>query len=124
MLYHLLYPLVDYHTIFNVFRYVTFRTAGAIITSLLLSLVLGPYIIERLRALHIGQQNRQLILRDGIPAAYLTVDHGNRLAPVMLAAENPVAKMIGNGLLTQLLPRQPADRCRNGFGRGHAINWS
>src|SRR3990172_9062502 len=59
MLYHLLYPLVDYHTVFNVFRYVTFRTAGAIVTSLLLSLVLGPYIIERLRALHIGQQIRE-----------------------------------------------------------------
>jgi phospho-N-acetylmuramoyl-pentapeptide-transferase len=59
MLYHLLYPLVDYHTIFNVFRYVTFRTAGAIITSLLLSLILGPYIIKRLRELHIGQQIRE-----------------------------------------------------------------
>jgi phospho-N-acetylmuramoyl-pentapeptide-transferase len=59
MLYHLLYPLVEYHTVFNVFRYVTFRTAGAIITSLLLSLVLGPYIIERLRALHVGQQIRE-----------------------------------------------------------------
>jgi phospho-N-acetylmuramoyl-pentapeptide-transferase len=59
MMYHLLYPLVDYHTIFNVFRYVTFRTAGAIITSLLLSLILGPYIIKRLRELHIGQQIRE-----------------------------------------------------------------
>ncbi len=59
MLYHLLYPLVDYHTGFNVFRYVTFRTAGAIMTALLLSLVLGPYIIERLRGLHVGQQIRE-----------------------------------------------------------------
>ncbi len=59
MIYHLLYPLVDYHTIFNVFRYVTFRTAGAIITSLLLSLLLGPYVIERLRGLQVGQQIRE-----------------------------------------------------------------
>ena len=59
MLYHLLYPLVDYHTAFNVFRYVTFRTAGAIMTSLLLSLVLGPYIIRRLRELHVEQQIRE-----------------------------------------------------------------
>jgi phospho-N-acetylmuramoyl-pentapeptide-transferase len=59
MLYHLLYPLVDYHTVFNVFRYVTFRTAGAIMTALLLSLVLGPALIRRLRGLHVGQQIRE-----------------------------------------------------------------
>ncbi len=59
MLYHFLYPLVDYYSVFNVFRYVTFRTAGAIMTALLLSLVLGPYIIERLRVLHVGQQIRE-----------------------------------------------------------------
>jgi phospho-N-acetylmuramoyl-pentapeptide-transferase len=59
MLYYFLYPLVEYHTVFNVFRYVTFRTAGAIMTSLLLSLVLGPYIIKRLRGLHVGQQIRE-----------------------------------------------------------------
>lgn len=67
MLYHLLYPLVDYHTVFNVFRYVTFRTAGAIMTALLLSLVLGPYIIERLREMHVGQQIRE----DG-PGSHMT----------------------------------------------------
>ncbi|MFQ5881145.1 MAG: phospho-N-acetylmuramoyl-pentapeptide-transferase [Candidatus Methylomirabilales bacterium] len=59
MLYHLLYPLVNYHTVFNVFRYVTFRTAGAIMASLLISLLLGPYIIQRLRGLHVGQQIRE-----------------------------------------------------------------
>lgn len=59
MLYHLLYPLVEHHTVFNVFRYVTFRAAGAIMTALLLSLVLGPYVIRRLRELHVGQQIRE-----------------------------------------------------------------
>lgn len=59
MFYHLLYPLVSYHAVFNVFRYVTFRTAGAIITALLISLLLGPYLIQRLRALHIGQPIRE-----------------------------------------------------------------
>ncbi|MBW8004982.1 MAG: phospho-N-acetylmuramoyl-pentapeptide-transferase [candidate division NC10 bacterium] len=66
MLYHFLYPLVEYHSIFNVFRYVTFRTAGAIMTSLLLSLVLGPYIIARLRALHVGQQ-----IREDVPGTHM-----------------------------------------------------
>ena len=47
MLYHLLFPLAAYHTAFNVFRYVTFRTAGAIMTGLLLSFLLGPRSEER-----------------------------------------------------------------------------
>ena len=41
MLYHLLFPLAKYSIMFNVFRYVTFRSIGAFITSLLLSLALG-----------------------------------------------------------------------------------
>lgn len=89
MFYHLLYPLVDYHTVFNVFRYVTFRTAGAIVTSLLLSLVLGPYIIERLRALHIGQQIRE----DG-PRTHLGKAGTPTMGGVLI-----VAAVIGSTLL-------------------------
>ena len=45
--------------IFNVFRYITFRTAGASVTALALSLVLGPWMIRRLRDFQIGQVIRQ-----------------------------------------------------------------
>ena len=34
MLYNLLVPFADKFTLFNVFRYLTFRTAGAVITAL------------------------------------------------------------------------------------------
>ena len=37
MLYDLLVPLADYHIIFNLFRYITFRSAGAMATALVLS---------------------------------------------------------------------------------------
>jgi phospho-N-acetylmuramoyl-pentapeptide-transferase len=60
MLYHLLY--VQLHTaipVFNVFRYITFRTAGASVTALALSLILGPIMIRRLRDFQIGQVIRQ-----------------------------------------------------------------
>ncbi len=60
MLYHLLYPLADEVGLFNVFRYITFRTAGAVVTALLLSLVLGPWFIRRLRRLQVGQNIREL----------------------------------------------------------------
>src|SRR5262249_30812461 len=49
MLHDLLVPLVKYHSAFNVFRYITFRTAMATVTALCISFLLGPYVIERLR---------------------------------------------------------------------------
>ncbi|MBM3321674.1 MAG: phospho-N-acetylmuramoyl-pentapeptide-transferase [Candidatus Eisenbacteria bacterium] len=49
MLYFLLYPLRDSLSIFNVFRYITFRSAYAAVTALLLCFLLGPWIIRRLR---------------------------------------------------------------------------
>jgi phospho-N-acetylmuramoyl-pentapeptide-transferase len=49
MFYHLFSPLADYNIIFNVFRYITFRAAYATITALLISFVLGPFIIRYLR---------------------------------------------------------------------------
>ena len=60
MLYHFLYPLADQVPLFNVFRYITFRAAGAIVTALLLSLFLGPWFIRTLRRLSVGQNIREL----------------------------------------------------------------
>ncbi|HWJ56788.1 MAG TPA: phospho-N-acetylmuramoyl-pentapeptide-transferase [Vicinamibacterales bacterium] len=59
MLYHLLYPLHGAAPVFNVFRYITFRTAGASLTALAFSLILGPIMIRRLRDFQIGQVIRQ-----------------------------------------------------------------
>ena len=51
MLYHLLLPLRDEFAVFNVVRYITFRTAAAVVTALLLALVFGPRFIATLRRL-------------------------------------------------------------------------
>ncbi len=59
MIYHLLYPLHEYIFAFNVLRYITFRTAMAILTALCIHLVLGHSVIARLKALQIGQQMRE-----------------------------------------------------------------
>jgi len=59
MLYHLLYPLSDIWGPLNVFRYITFRAAGAVVTALLLSLVLGPAFIRLLRRRQLGQLIRE-----------------------------------------------------------------
>ena len=49
MLYHLLTPLAKQHIFFNLFNYITFRAAGATVTALLVSFLLGPWLIRRLR---------------------------------------------------------------------------
>ncbi|MGH7313946.1 MAG: phospho-N-acetylmuramoyl-pentapeptide-transferase [Candidatus Rokuibacteriota bacterium] len=54
MLYHLLVPLATEHIFFNVFRYLTFRSVMALISALVVSLVIGPVIIRRLRTLQQG----------------------------------------------------------------------
>ena len=59
MLYHLLLSLYPEIPVFNVARYITFRTAAASMTALVVSLVLGPWLIRRLREFQIGQVIRQ-----------------------------------------------------------------
>ena len=58
MLYYLLYPLKDIFFGFNVFRYISFRAAGAAVTAFMVSMVLGPYVIRRLYALNMGEHVR------------------------------------------------------------------
>src|SRR5262245_12526882 len=50
MLYHLLVPLASEHIIFNVFRYLTFRSVMALISALVISLIVGPTVINWLRS--------------------------------------------------------------------------
>ncbi len=48
----------DYH-VFNLFHYITFRTAYASLTALFLSMVLGPWVIRKLQQFQIGQYIRE-----------------------------------------------------------------
>ena len=53
-----IYPLVKYFTPFNIFQYITLRTAYAAVTALLISFLLGPKVIEILRSVKAGQEVR------------------------------------------------------------------
>lgn len=66
MFYHLLYPLKEIFFGFNVFKYITFRAAGAAITSFVLCVILGPAIIRKLRELKVGQVVRSAEEAKGI----------------------------------------------------------
>ncbi|MDA1183910.1 MAG: phospho-N-acetylmuramoyl-pentapeptide-transferase [Acidobacteria bacterium] len=59
MLYYLLPDLAPWFGVLNVTRYITFRTAAASVTALAISLLLGPWMIAKLRAFQIGQVIRQ-----------------------------------------------------------------
>jgi phospho-N-acetylmuramoyl-pentapeptide-transferase len=59
MLYYVLPPLSTYFGALNVTRYITFRTAAASITALGISLIVGPWLIAKLRDFQIGQVIRQ-----------------------------------------------------------------
>lgn len=72
MLYHLLYPLHTEYSVLYVFRYITFRTIYATITALLISFILGPWLIETLQRMQIGQTIRKVgpeshFVKEGTP---------------------------------------------------------
>lgn len=72
MLYNLLYPLAGDIPFFNLFRYLTFRSGGAIITALVISFVIGPRMIRWLRT---NQHGGQPIRSDG-PESHLLTKKG------------------------------------------------
>jgi len=67
MLYHIFYPLSSDYSFLNVFRYITFRSAWAGITALVLSLLIAPYLIRFLQKLEIGEK-----IRDDGPERHLS----------------------------------------------------
>src|SRR5689334_514178 len=74
MLHYLLGPLSSTHLLFNLFNYLSFRTAGAAVTATLIAFVIGPWIIRRLREKKVGQ-----VIRAEGPASH----QGKRGTPTM-----------------------------------------
>ena len=59
MFFYLYFWLHNQIHLFNLFRYITFRTAAASLTALFLSLILGPWLIRKLREFQVGQYIRE-----------------------------------------------------------------
>jgi phospho-N-acetylmuramoyl-pentapeptide-transferase len=93
MLYHLLYPLTKTFSGFNVFKYLTFRSAGAVITALLVSFLLGPGLIRRLRALNVGQH-----VRDDGPQTHLTKQGTPTMGGLLLIAAIALSVLLWSDL--------------------------
>lgn len=72
MLYNLLHPLAHEFALFNLFKYLTFRSGGAILTSLLITFFTGPGIIRWLKS----KQREGQPIRDDGPASHLITKKG------------------------------------------------
>ncbi|MBF0168731.1 MAG: phospho-N-acetylmuramoyl-pentapeptide-transferase [Alphaproteobacteria bacterium] len=72
VLYNLLYPLSDQIGVLNLFKYLTFRTGGAVLTGLVVTLLFGPSMIRWLRY---KQKEGQPIREDG-PESHLLTKKG------------------------------------------------
>ena len=104
MLYNLLVPLSDEYQIFNLFRYLTFRTGGAIMTALLIGFVLGPWLIDWLRS---KQREGQPIREDG-PESHLltkkgTPTMGGLLILIALSVSTLLWADLSNGFIWAVL---------------------
>ncbi len=93
MLYYLLYPLKTVFGGFNVFRYITFRTIFAILTSLTISMVVGSWFINKLKALQIGQYVRE----DG-PQSHLAKNGTPTMGGLMIIFTTLIAALLWSEL--------------------------
>lgn len=104
MLYQWLYPLHTEYSFLNVFRYITFRTGYAVLTALVISFIIGPWLVEQLKRAQVGQQIREdgprshlnksgtptmgglMILLSSLLASFLWMDLHNRYVWLVLFA--------------------------------------
>jgi len=89
MLYHLLPQYADVHIIFNVFVFITFRAAGALVTALLLAFVLGPHMIRWLRRVKVGQ-----VVRDEGPETHLEKAGTPTMGGVLIVASATISTLL------------------------------
>jgi len=66
MLYHILYPLSQSYSAFNLFKYITFRSVIAFLLAAFVSIVWGKYFIDYMRKKQFGQ-----VVRDDGPQSHL-----------------------------------------------------
>ncbi len=91
MLHNLLYPLADQFIAFNLFRYLTFRTGGAIVTALLVAFIIGPGLIRWLRR---RQKQGQPIRLDGPESHLLTKKGTPTMGGVLILLALTVATLL------------------------------
>ncbi len=98
MLYHIFYPLSANIKLFNIFKYLTFRTIYAMITALVVCFVLGPWIIRKLESM----QARQVIRTDG-PESHLQKQGTPTMGGVIILAAIVIPTLLWADLTNQYI---------------------
>jgi len=98
MFYNLVYPLADDISVFNLFRYITLRTGGAVMTALFVSFIFGRATIRWLKP---RQQNGQPIRADGPPSHLLTKQGTPTMGGVLILLAITVATLLWADLTNQ-----------------------
>ena len=93
MLYHIFYPLASVYGAFRVFRYVTFRMAMAILTSILISFIFGPWVINKLKELHVSQ-----FIRDDGPKSHLSKEGTPTMGGILIIFATAVSSLLWSRL--------------------------
>jgi phospho-N-acetylmuramoyl-pentapeptide-transferase len=96
MLFHLLYPLHEEFSPFNVFRYITFRAAYATVTALLVCFIFGPPLVRRLREFKIRQ-----IIRDEGPQTHFTKAGTPTMGGILIVAAIVIPTLLWASLLNR-----------------------
>ena len=98
MLYHIFYPLATNIKLFNIFKYLTFRTIYSMITALVVCFILGPWIIRKLESL----QARQVIRTDG-PESHLQKQGTPTMGGVIILAAIVIPTLLWADLTNQYI---------------------
>jgi len=93
MLYYFLYPLREHFFAFNVFRYITFRAAYAMVTALLICFIFGPRLIRWLKRVQIGQR-----IRDEVPERHQAKEGTPTMGGLLIIAATLVPTLLWGNL--------------------------
>jgi phospho-N-acetylmuramoyl-pentapeptide-transferase len=98
MLYHLLYPLHTLFSVLNVFRYITFRTIYASLTAFFICFFLGPWVIEKLTRMQVGQY-----IRDDGPQSHLGKAGTPTMGGVLIVGSITISTLLWSDLSTPFI---------------------
>jgi len=90
MLYNLLYPLADQYSVFNIFQYITFRAAYALITALVLSWLFGPLFIRWLST----KQSQGQPIRDDGPESHFSKQGTPTMGGILILSTLTLATLL------------------------------
>ena len=98
MLYNFLVPYADQFQLFNLFRYLTFRSGGAVMTALIISFLIGPWVIRWLKA---KQHGGQPIREDGPESHLLTKKGTPTMGGLMMLFSVSISTLLWANLTNQ-----------------------